>query len=197
MVIFVSTLIRSAICTSIFSQTSKGNSLYARRRTETRRTQLRADLPCGKHSPIKSRLARCGAKRRPPVRTTNLLKGTLFWPLCSWVRPAGDRRYSHSRSCAESPSSPGDCADYSAHGINDYSDPGHPHIQERWASYFRRLGEDPPFQRIQLRHVRPRMNTAADYARQFGLRSERGLAFMFDVVTQHGGGWLDSRRCQG
>jgi len=41
------------------------------------------------------------------------------------------------------------------------------------------------------------MNTAADYARQFGLRSERGLAFMFDVVTQHGGGWLDSRRCQG
>src|SRR5215208_850005 len=105
-VIFVSTLIRSAICTSIFSQRSKGNSLYARRRTETRRTQLRPDLPCGKHYPIKSRLARCGAKRRPPVRTTNLLKGTLIWPLCSWVRPAGDRRYSHSRSCAEPSSLP-------------------------------------------------------------------------------------------
>jgi hypothetical protein len=63
-------------------------------------------------------------------------------------------------------------------------------IIEPWASYFRRLREEPAFQQIQLRHVRPRMNSAINYARQLRLRSERGLALMFDNVTQNGPAWL-------
>ncbi len=71
------------------------------------------------------------------------------------------------------------------------------HIIEPWAGYFRALADEPTFQQIQIAQVRPRMRAAERYARQFGLRSERGLAFMFDVVTAHGGGWLDNRRCHG
>jgi hypothetical protein len=79
--------------------------------------------------------------------------------------------------------------------INDYANPKSPRIKEPWASYFRQLAQEPAFRQIQLKHVRPQMKSATDYARRLGLRSERGLALMFDVVTQHGGGWLDSKRC--
>lgn len=63
-------------------------------------------------------------------------------------------------------------------------------LMEPWATYFRKLEADSAFGQIQLRQVRNRMNVAAKYARQFGLRSERGLALMFDIVTQSGGAWL-------
>jgi hypothetical protein len=66
-------------------------------------------------------------------------------------------------------------------------------IVEPWATYLQRLGDDPAFQRIQLRQARGRMRLAADYARQLGLRSERALALMFDNVTQNGDAWLHRR----
>src|SRR5215208_6065829 len=49
---------------------------------------------------MKSRLAGSGSATTPPVRPTDLLDGTLLWPLCKGVRPAGGRRHLHSRSCA-------------------------------------------------------------------------------------------------
>lgn len=63
-------------------------------------------------------------------------------------------------------------------------------LVEPWATYFRKLEADSAFQQIQLRQVRNRMNVAIKYAGQFGLRSERGLALMFDIVTQAGSAWL-------
>jgi hypothetical protein len=63
-------------------------------------------------------------------------------------------------------------------------------IIEPWVGYFGQLAQDPAFQRIQIRHARQRLNVAAGYARQFGLRSERALALMFDNVTQNGPAWL-------
>ncbi len=66
-------------------------------------------------------------------------------------------------------------------------------IVEPWRTYFARLAEDPEFRAIQLRQVRGRMNAAERTARALGLVSERGLALMFDNVTQNGPAWLDAR----
>ena len=76
-----------------------------------------------------------------------------------------------------------------ARSIND----SRKRIVEPWASRFGQLANDPLFQRIQLRHVRRSMNFAVNHARQLGLRSERGLALMFDNVTQNGAAWLQRR----
>jgi hypothetical protein len=88
-----------------------------------------------------------------------------------------------------------------ASSINDRRcDPGNERthkfckLVEPWASYFRRLEADSAFQQIQLRRVRKSMNVAVKYARQFGLRSERGFALMFDIVTQSGAGWLTCKK---
>ncbi len=62
-------------------------------------------------------------------------------------------------------------------------------VVEPWKTYFQRLGADPAFQAVQLRRIRTEMDQAIALARKYGLRTERGLAFMFDVVTQHGPGW--------
>jgi hypothetical protein len=69
------------------------------------------------------------------------------------------------------------------------------HIIEPWLSHFRQLAASDEFKHIQLRYVRKRMDVAVKQARQLGLRSERALALLFDIVTQHGGGWMDSYRC--
>jgi hypothetical protein len=66
-------------------------------------------------------------------------------------------------------------------------------IAPAWAGYFAKLERDPVFQRIQLRYARGRMNKAIEHARRLGLRSERGLALMFDLVTQQGGAWHQVR----
>ncbi|OUL28941.1 hypothetical protein BV378_07000 [Nostoc sp. RF31YmG] len=66
-------------------------------------------------------------------------------------------------------------------------------LVEPWATYFRRLEADSAFQQIQLQKVRKSMKRAVEYARQFGLRSERGLALMFDIVTGSGGAWLTKK----
>jgi hypothetical protein len=71
-------------------------------------------------------------------------------------------------------------------------------VMEPWVTYFRKLEANPAFQQIQLKHVRPRLKKAADYAQQFQLRSERSFALMFDIVTQSGSAWLTCNRksCQ-
>lgn len=76
-----------------------------------------------------------------------------------------------------------------ARSINDTKN----RIVQPWAGYFRLLETNPTFQQIQLSHVRPRMNKAIQYAKQFQLRSERGLALMFDIVTQSGSAWLQKK----
>ena len=82
-----------------------------------------------------------------------------------------------------------------ARSINEYTSARSPHIREPWATAFHHLAADAAFQQIQLRHVRPALDRAAQQARQFGLRSERAFAFLFDVVTGHGAGWLTTDRC--
>jgi N-acetylmuramidase len=64
-------------------------------------------------------------------------------------------------------------------------------IVEPWRSSFGRLEADPAFQAIELRHVRRRFESAARYARRYGLRTERGFVLMFDIVTQQGPAGLD------
>jgi hypothetical protein len=70
-------------------------------------------------------------------------------------------------------------------------------VIEPWAGHFARLAAEPAFQRIQLRHVRPKFQAAERHAHELGLTSERGLVLMFDCATQHGDGWLDTRHCHG
>jgi len=78
-----------------------------------------------------------------------------------------------------------------ARSIND---PAQRRIVEPWTSAFERLAAEPGFRAIQLRAVRPRMDAAERSARQLGILSERGLALLFDNVTQNGPGWLHPRR---
>ncbi len=66
-------------------------------------------------------------------------------------------------------------------------------IVEPWASRFGHLANDPLFRSIQLRHIRRSMNAAVNHAKRLGLRSERGLALMFDTVTQNGAAWPQVR----
>jgi hypothetical protein len=63
-------------------------------------------------------------------------------------------------------------------------------IIEPWKTYFRQFGDDSQMQAIQIKHTRTRMNIAAKYVTKFGFKSERALALMFDIVTQHGPKWL-------
>lgn len=63
-------------------------------------------------------------------------------------------------------------------------------VRQPWVGYFRRLSEDPAFQKIQVRYVRDLLATADRYCRQFRLTSEQGLAFMFDTVSSHGKRWI-------
>jgi hypothetical protein len=63
-------------------------------------------------------------------------------------------------------------------------------IIEPWKTYFTKLGADPDMQAIQIKYARTRMNIAAKYVIKFGFESERALALMFDIGTQHGPNWL-------
>jgi hypothetical protein len=63
-------------------------------------------------------------------------------------------------------------------------------IKEPWITYFKRLSEEPAFQRIQVGYVRDLLDRADYFCRYFGLKSERAFAFMFDAVSSHGKWWL-------
>ena len=70
-------------------------------------------------------------------------------------------------------------------------------IIEPWKTYFGRLENDPEFRKIQVKAVRRALDRARYWFNYFGLKTERGFAFMFDLVSSHGGSWLDASKFKG
>ena len=54
-----------------------------------------------------------------------------------------------------------------------------------WQSKFEALGKTPQCTALQLEKVNVEMNRAKKYAKEFGLKTEKGLALMFDICTQN------------
>jgi hypothetical protein len=77
--------------------------------------------------------------------------------------------------------------------LNDASN----HIREPWRTYFDRLEHNPAFKRIQVEAVRKAGFRARHWFDKFNLKTERGYAFMFDLVSSHGGWWLDAPKFGG
>jgi peptidoglycan hydrolase-like protein with peptidoglycan-binding domain len=59
-------------------------------------------------------------------------------------------------------------------------------VAEPWRTAFRKFGELPAVQKIQLERVDVRWNAAKELARSLGLKTELGFALCFDVVVQNG-----------
>lgn len=59
-------------------------------------------------------------------------------------------------------------------------------LYEPWRGMFKALGRTRQFQDTQLRHAGRLFDGAKDLVRRFGLRSQRGLALMFDILVQNG-----------
>ncbi|MGH9881296.1 MAG: extensin family protein, partial [Pyrinomonadaceae bacterium] len=70
-------------------------------------------------------------------------------------------------------------------------------IIEPWKTYFGRLETDPEFQKIQVKAVRGAISRARYWSDYFGFKTERGFAFMFDLVSSHGGWWLNAAKFKG
>jgi len=66
-------------------------------------------------------------------------------------------------------------------------------VKEPWVTYFKRLSEEPAFQRVQVRYVRKLLDRARYFCEYFGLKSEMSFAFMFDAVSSHGPWWLEKK----
>ena len=60
-------------------------------------------------------------------------------------------------------------------------------VIEPWRGLFKTLGRQPEFQDIESRHAKAVYDQALGLCREFGLTLERGVALMFDIVTQNGG----------
>lgn len=59
-------------------------------------------------------------------------------------------------------------------------------INQPWKGYFIALGETPEYQAIEGDAAQVDYNQALGYCRKFGLKSERAVMLMFDIVTQNG-----------
>jgi hypothetical protein len=70
-------------------------------------------------------------------------------------------------------------------------------IVEPWKTYFGRLEVDPEFQKIQVKAVRVAVKRARYWCDYFTLKTERGFVFMFDMVSSHGGAWLNADKFKG
>jgi hypothetical protein len=70
-------------------------------------------------------------------------------------------------------------------------------IIEPWKTYFGRLEKDPEFQKIQVKAVRQALDRARYWFNCFSFKTERGFAFMFDLVSSHGGWWLNAPKFKG
>ena len=70
-------------------------------------------------------------------------------------------------------------------------------VREPWRGYFGRLEVNPHFRRIQVGAVRRAAERARYWCQYFGLKTERGFAFMFDLVSSHGGAWLNAAKFKG
>jgi hypothetical protein len=57
---------------------------------------------------------------------------------------------------------------------------------EPWQGFFKALGRREEFQAIELDAARGRYDAALEMCQQFGLKSERGVALMFDIRVQNG-----------
>ncbi|WP_370113709.1 DUF2272 domain-containing protein [Bradyrhizobium sp. USDA 329] len=66
-------------------------------------------------------------------------------------------------------------------------------IREPWFGYFKRLSEDPTFQKIQLRYVGKLLSRADHFCREYKLRSEQAFTFLFDAVSSHGQWWPNKK----
>lgn len=60
-------------------------------------------------------------------------------------------------------------------------------IYEPWRGMFKELGRTREFQNIQLRHANKIYNRAQNLSREYGLKTERAIALMFDIIVQCGG----------
>jgi hypothetical protein len=59
-------------------------------------------------------------------------------------------------------------------------------VAEPWKTAFRRFGELPAVQKLQLARVDVRWKAARDLAASLGLKTELGFALAFDIVVQNG-----------
>jgi hypothetical protein len=59
-------------------------------------------------------------------------------------------------------------------------------VFEPWRGYARALGRTPEFQRIQVKYANRGFQQALAMCRDYELWTERGVALMFDIVTQNG-----------
>lgn len=60
-------------------------------------------------------------------------------------------------------------------------------IIEPWLGYFKVLGRTTEFQQIQIDAADVISDRAASMTREYGLKSQRAIALMFDIVVQNGG----------
>jgi hypothetical protein len=67
-------------------------------------------------------------------------------------------------------------------------------LATRWPAHLKRLGADPEFQAIQVRIARTAMDLARAQMGRLGLTSERGLAYIFDIITWSDFDWLPDGR---
>jgi hypothetical protein len=83
---------------------------------------------------------------------------------------------------------------WQAHGMTDAH-----HLKPEWQALLGEWATTRRNQEIQLEHVRPYMDRAIRWAEQYGIQSERGLAFLFDVSVQHGSvrDWPDPAQVPG
>ncbi len=59
-------------------------------------------------------------------------------------------------------------------------------VQEPWQGMLKALGQTSEFQDVQVAQVRQRFAAALTLCEEYGLKSERAAALMFDIVTQNG-----------
>ncbi|WP_353230339.1 hypothetical protein [Novosphingobium sp.] len=59
-------------------------------------------------------------------------------------------------------------------------------IKALWNERFGQLGSNPTFQHIQFQNLQPWVDKARAVTAQYGLRSERGFAFVYDVLYSRG-----------
>jgi len=69
-----------------------------------------------------------------------------------------------------------------ARSINDSKN----RIKPPWDSRFKALGKVPEFQDVQIEFAKNLLDKAKRLAEEYHLRTERGLALMFDIVVQNG-----------
>ena len=62
-------------------------------------------------------------------------------------------------------------------------------VKSEWKTAFDMLGEDLDFQNIERDHARSTMDKAISYAQQYGVQTEKGLVFFYDLTVQGGKGW--------